>query len=81
MVHSCTIITTSPNSLIEPIHNRMPVILTKYVEAQWEDTKKSDTGTLRELLVPYSASEMEAYEVSTLVNVPKNDVPDVIVRV
>ena len=26
-VHSCTIITTPPNSLMEPIHNRMPAIL------------------------------------------------------
>ena len=81
LVHSCTIITTSPNSIIEPIHNRMPVILTRDVEAQWLDTKESDTGTLRELLVPYSANEMEAYEVSTLVNASKNDVSDVIARI
>ena len=81
LVHSCTIITTSPNSLIEPIHNRMPVILTRDVESQWLDTQESDTGMLRELLMPYSSAEMEAYKVSTLVNVPKNDAPDVIVRV
>ena len=81
LVHSCTIITTTPNALIEPIHNRMPVILPKSAEEQWLSREDTDNGGLRELLVPYSANEMEAYEVSTLVNVSKNDVPDVIARV
>ena len=81
LVHSCTIITTSPNAMMESIHNRMPVILPRDAEAQWLDVSNSDTGELRELLVPYSADEMDAYEVSTLVNSPKNDTPDVMARV
>lgn len=81
LVRSCTIITTSPNELMEPIHNRMPVILPRDAEAQWLDVGLSDTGLLRELLVPYPASEMEAYGVSNLVNSPKNDVPEVIARI
>lgn len=76
MVHSCTIITTTPNNLIEPIHNRMPVILPQAAEATWLDSAVEDAGTLAPLLVPYSADEMEAYVVSTLVNSPKNDVPE-----
>ena len=76
MVHSCTIITTTPNSLIEPIHNRMPVILPQSAESTWLDTGVEDADTLAPLLVPYPADGMEAYVVSTLVNSPKNDVPE-----
>jgi putative SOS response-associated peptidase YedK len=76
MVHSCTIITTTPNSLIEPIHNRMPVILSRAAEATWLDLAVDDAGALAPLLVPYSADDMEAYAVSTLVNSPQNDVPE-----
>ena len=81
IVHSCTIITTAPNALIEPIHNRMPVIMPREVEAQWLDINQTDTGELRELLVPYSADDMEAYEVSQLVNSPRSDMPDIVTKV
>ena len=80
LIHSCTIITTTPNAVMEPIHNRMPVILSKDKEAKWLDVSPSDAGELRELLSPYPADEMDAYEVSTLVNSPKNDMPDVMAR-
>lgn len=79
-VHSCTIITTTPNAVMEPIHNRMPVILPREKEATWLDPSRSDYGTLRELLVPYPADEMEAYQVSRLVNSPRNDTPEVMAR-
>ncbi len=81
LVQSCTIITTTSNSVMEPIHNRMPVILPREAEARWLDVGQSDTRNLRELLVPYSAKGMEAYEISTLVNSPQNDTPDVMARV
>jgi len=68
---SCTIITTQPNEMMAPIHNRMPVILPPNAYAQWLDPK-SHTD-LRHLLVPHSAVEMDAYPVSTLVNSPAND--------
>ena len=75
LVKSCTIVTTTPNTVMEPIHNRMPVILPRESEVQWLDPANSDTAELRELLVPYPTEEMEAYEVSRLVNAPGNDVP------
>ena len=78
-INSCTIITTAPNSLIEPIHNRMPVILMPEAEATWLDRSIDDPGTLTELLVPPPAEVMEAYEVSTVVNSPANDTPDCVV--
>ena len=37
-IRSCAIVTTSPNSFIEPIHNRMPVILSHEAEALWLDS-------------------------------------------
>ena len=76
--HSCTIITTSPNALMEPIHNRMPVILPRDAEAAWLDLDNPTGEGLADLLVPYPADEMEAYKVSTLVNSTKNAAPDVV---
>lgn len=81
LAHSCTIITTSPNSLMEPIHNRMPVILPKEAEATWIDPELEDPGALNSLLIPYGADDMEAYAVSTLVNAPKNDFPECLLPV
>jgi putative SOS response-associated peptidase YedK len=72
-LHSCAIITTAANSLMEPIHERMPVILTQEAEATWLDAGIDDPGPLTRLLLPYPAAELEAYPVSTLVNSPRND--------
>jgi len=81
LVRSCTIITTVPNALMESIHNRMPVMLSREAETLWLDSSNTDSAELRELLVPYAASEMEAYEVSQLVNAWANETPEVIERV
>ena len=78
-VHSCTIITTTPNELTATIHNRMPVILPMEAEALWL-SQDTDSAVLKSLLVPYAGS-MEAYEVSTLVNSPRNDTPAVMERI
>lgn len=73
-IPSCTIITTEPNDLMAPIHNRMPVILPADGYDAWLDP--GDRTDLRDLLVPYPAREMIAHPVSTLVNSPRNDIPD-----
>jgi len=70
---SCTIITTQPNELMEPIHNRMPVILPEEAYKLWLDPGEPDQRQLAALLKSYPASEMAAYPVSTLVNSPAND--------
>ena len=75
---SCTIITTTPNSMIEKIHRRMPVILAPEVYDLWLDPEEQPTDQLNEFLQPYPAEEMEAYPVSRFVNSPKNDSPDCI---
>ena len=73
-IHSCTIITTAPNALMENIHQRMPVILPREAEEQWLDPAVDDPQKVLPLLQPYPDGEMEAYAVSTTVNSPRNDV-------
>jgi putative SOS response-associated peptidase YedK len=74
-IHSCTIITTTPNALMESIHNRMPVILPREAEMRWLDRTVEDPQSLLQLLTPYPAEAMAAYQVSQLVNSPRNDTP------
>lgn len=65
---SFTIITTTPNSLVGKVHDRMPVILNKDDEGTWLNTPAEDSEELMPLLASYPASKMAAVEVSTLVN-------------
>lgn len=75
---SYTIITTEPNSFMAKIHNRMPVILSKDSEKKWLDPDLVETDRIKQLLISYPASKMEAYPVSTLVNRPINNTSAVI---
>lgn len=77
-VTSCTIITTTPNELLEPIHDRMPVVLPDDAWSRWLDPGFGDVQALRSLLVPYDPAPMSEYPVSTLVNSVKNNYPDCI---
>jgi putative SOS response-associated peptidase YedK len=78
-VHSCAIITTSANKLVADIHDRMPVILNQVDQKVWLN-QTSDTIALKALLKPYPETEMEAYEVSSIVNNAANDVVECINR-
>lgn len=80
-IYSCTIITTQPNELVKDIHDRMPVILNPIDEKNWLDPTISDTNYLSGLLNPFPANLMEAYEVSSLVNSPKNNSPNLIQKI
>ena len=77
-IKSATIITTTPNRLMAPIHDRMPVILPAHAYAQWIDPLPHNSIDLKGLLVPYPHEEMQAFPVSTLVNSPANDQPEVV---
>ncbi len=77
-VGSCAIITTTANSLLSPIHDRMPVILPPHLEALWLDHNVQDPGLLSSVLVPYPADAMRAYEVSPLVNSVRNNGPELL---
>jgi putative SOS response-associated peptidase YedK len=78
-VRSAAIITTTPNELIAPIHNRMPVILSKNAYAQWLESSPQHPEQLQPLLRPYPAGELTAYPVSPMVNSPANDRPEIVV--
>ena len=71
-LRTCTIITTSANDLVAPVHDRMPVILPRDSEEAWLDRDLPVDAALS-LLAPYPAGEMLAADASMLVNSVKND--------
>ena len=77
-MESYTIITTDANEIMVTLHDRMPVILAGKDHAAWLDPKNERTGTLQAMLKPYPPEEMRAYPVSTRVNSPKNDDPELL---
>jgi putative SOS response-associated peptidase YedK len=73
-----TIVTAEPNELLARFHHRMAVILPTEKLGDWLDPQNQSTADLEKLLRPYPAGEMEAYPVSTRVNSPRNDSPEII---
>jgi putative SOS response-associated peptidase YedK len=77
-VESFTIITTEPNELVRPVHNRMPVILQLEDEEQWLDASRTPFVKAKLLLKPYPDELMDAHDVSPIVNSAKYDGPECI---
>ena len=71
-LHSCTIITTSANSTMAPVHDRMPVLLSVDDWQQWLDPTNGDTAALQQLLVPAPDDVLVMHPVSTAVNNARN---------
>ena len=80
-IFTCSIITTEPNQVVRDIHDRMPVILDKEYEQIWLNPKIQDLRQLGECLQSYPSELMATYEVSSLVNSPKNNHPHCIERI
>lgn len=78
-VDSCTIITTEPNALLKPIHNRMPVILPPEAFSQWLNPDQVDLSKLTGLLKPCPADLMIAMSVGSYVNNARNNGPECVV--
>jgi putative SOS response-associated peptidase YedK len=74
LVESCTIITTTPNELVAPVHDRMPVVLPPELEEPWLDPEVEAQEALP-LLQPYPAVLMKACQASPLVNSVRHDFP------
>jgi putative SOS response-associated peptidase YedK len=74
-LETATIITTSANSLMQSIHDRMPVILPPEARPLWLDPEFQGKDKLLSLLQPYPDGELIATPVSRLVNSPKTDDP------
>ncbi|MDX6405362.1 MAG: hypothetical protein QOH70_2817 [Blastocatellia bacterium] len=79
-ITSCAIVTTRANELLEPIHDRMPVILAEECYKLWLDPRARATE-LEKLLVPFPAAEMKSHPVGSGVNHPKIDNLELIRRV
>lgn len=73
------IITTAANELVAPVHDRMPVILEREHESTWLAPDALDEA--KALLDPYDGDDLVAYPISTYVNDPTNDNPEVIASI
>jgi len=73
--HSCTIITTAADESIQPVHHRMPVILTPEVHAQWLDPQNQDNARLNVILNEGRVRGLKSYPVSKRVNATRNNDP------
>lgn len=71
-LHTCAILTTRANSVLEGVHERMPVILPSDAYDAWLDPD-ADREELGELMIPYPGDDLEAYAVSRFVNSPRNN--------
>jgi putative SOS response-associated peptidase YedK len=77
-VESFTIITTEPNELVRPIHNRMPVILLPEDEEQWLDVSRTPFAKAKSVLKLYPEELMDSHDVSPIVNSARCDGPECI---
>lgn len=75
---SACILTTTPNELVKPIHDRMPVILASEDHDTWLDPVENKAEVFQPLLRSFPAELMQTYPVSTFVNSPKNNSPQCI---
>lgn len=75
-IKTCSILTTTPNTVTASIHDRMPVILDPDSYDLWLDPGMQDVRAISELLKPYDAHSMRCYPVSPRVNHVENDDED-----
>ena len=81
LLHSCTIITTTANDDLAPIHDRMPVLLPRDVWATWLDESNDDLDALAHLLVPAPTGFVELYPVGAEVGNVANQGAHLLARV
>lgn len=74
-IESCALLTTEPNALLAPVHDRMPVIVDPADYDLWIDPAVRDPSRLSGILVPFPAGRMAAWPVRPLVNNPAFDDP------
>jgi putative SOS response-associated peptidase YedK len=72
-IKSCSILTTTPNAVTAPVHDRMPVILDPDGYEIWLDPGMTNAAAASELLKPYDAQLMRCYPINTRINHVAND--------
>jgi len=79
-LRTCSVITTTANATMAPVHDRMPVLLEPPEWADWLDREATDLDRLAALLDPAPESTLTMWPVSTRVNRAANDDARLIVR-
>jgi putative SOS response-associated peptidase YedK len=74
-IEACSIITTTANAVVRPVHDRMPVILDPANYGQWLDPRAS-ANDLLQLLRPAPEQWMTAVAVSNYVSNARNQGPE-----
>lgn len=80
MLETCTIITTEANKVLEPIPDRVPVILKAENYDQWLRPEEKNSKELQRFLLPYTSSQMDSHSVSLAVNSPLADSPNLVLN-
>ena len=75
-LETCAILTTAANSLMAPIHDRIPVILHPTEFDHWLDRSLNNPEKLQRLYQPYPAELLQEWEVSTVVNNASHETPE-----
>ncbi|CZM30425.1 SOS response-associated peptidase family protein [Legionella pneumophila] len=75
VIHSCCLITTDANPLMQPVHNRMPLILDEKGQVIWLNNIQCPKEQLVALMKPYPYEDLQGYRVTTLVNKANFDHP------
>ena len=74
-IETCTILTTEANEIMQPLHDRMPVILEPNQFDFWLDKEFSDAAKLEEILIPLASDDLQTFPVDKMVGKPVNDSP------
>ncbi len=80
-LETCALITTTPNSVVGALHDRMPAILQSANVERWLDTSVQDPALVEPLLGPLPAELMTSTPVSPRMNSVRYDGPDCLERV
>lgn len=81
VIHSCCLVTTSANQLMAPIHQRMPVILSKEDQLVWMNNQEYHPEQLNKIMHPYGGNDLMCFPVTKAVNSSKFDSSESIVPI
>ncbi|WP_199439737.1 SOS response-associated peptidase [Umezawaea beigongshangensis] len=75
---SCTIVTTSAPDTLGHVHDRCPLLIPADLRDAWLDPALTEDDAVRDLLAQVPEPRLEPHPVSTAVNNPRNNTPDLV---
>jgi len=75
---TCVLLTTAPNELVGSLHDRMPVLVAPEKVGEWLDPAVEDPAKLSGLLDPFPSARMRMRPVSSRVNDPRHEGPELL---